>query len=85
MMYIDPFASRLQDEPIPSQMDKQNSNISHDSMDPVNMSVGNSEPDVSGIEVKSIYQETVRGNESTSIKELIFDFFSLFSFFLKKT
>jgi hypothetical protein len=57
MMCIDPFAPRLQDEPIPLQIENLNSDISRDSIDPAHLSV---DLDVSGIGVKPACQETVR-------------------------
>src|SRR5258707_5834115 len=57
MLYMEPSAPLIQDEPIPSQMERQNPGISQDSMELVNLSVGNSDAEVSD---KTSRQETVR-------------------------
>ncbi|KAF9529228.1 hypothetical protein CPB83DRAFT_812523 [Crepidotus variabilis] len=47
---VDAFGSRIQDQSIPSDVERANSSlIEHDSMDPSNLSIGNSEVNLSGL------------------------------------
>jgi hypothetical protein len=60
MTYIDPFTPRIQDEPIPPQIESKNLNAIQDSMEAANLSVSNSDTEISGSWSKSSDQESVR-------------------------
>ena len=60
MIYMDPFAPRIQDEPIPPQIERQNLNVSQDCMEPANRSVSTSIADVSGSGSEFSGEEAVR-------------------------